>query len=371
MSAVTILAMLGGVLLLMGISYQLYFHIRYKGLQYSWFSFKKQGLELGLEKTEIKLLRDIGFMARVSSFETLYTSLRQLDNAVLRTVAILREQELPNEERDLRIENIFLLRNKLDNCFTERKQTVSNTTMLRVNTRASLSFERIGTYESLLLENNENHLAFAMPEEALNTEAFTWKGKKVRVAFQISNDAEYAFLSRVLDQSLGEVHGLIHIAHTNRLTRIQRRIYRRNDANISVNIFTLKITSNGANRRITAANPTPFHGLITNISAGGVAIRAGGILKENTLVKLDFSLDLESTDLAIARVLSYTSIPASADKLIHLRFERISKPTRNRIFEFIYKQNKERTGDFKPKTIIPDQQGTIITPETIPGPDFS
>ena len=319
---------------------------------------------MGLEKPEIKLLRNVGFRAKVLNFNNLYTSIKQLDNAVMKSVHIIRSLEIPDEEKHGTIEAIFLLRNKMDNIFSGRKQTMSSTIRMKINTRAILTFERIGSYESVLLENNEKHLAFSMPEEALNTEAFSWKGKKVKVSFQINNDAEYYFMSKVIDQSLGSSCGLIHIMHTNRLTRVQRRLFRRNNANISVNLYTLKITSSGGSRKISAANPTPFHATITNISGGGVAIRAGGILKENTLVKLDFSLDFENTDLAIGRVLGYSAIPMSADKMLHIKFERISKKTRNRIFEYIYKEDKE-SSKFQPKTIIPTAPGTAINPENI------
>ena len=358
MSAVTILIIAGVTFLAAGIGYQIYLSVRFKGLKYNWFSFKKKGQAIGLSKPEIKLLRDIGFRARVANFNNMYTSIKQLDNAVMKSVNVIRELELTDEEKHQKIESIFLLRNKMDNIFSSRKQTLSSTVKMKLNTRAILTFERIGSYESVLLENNEKHLAFSMPEEALNTEAFSWKGKKVKVGFQINNDAEYNFMSKVLDQSLGSSCGLIHINHTNRLTRVQRRLFRRNNTNISVNIFTLKITSNGGSRRISAANPTPFHATITNISAGGVAIRAGGILKENTLVKLDFSLDFETTDLAIGRVLGFSSIPMSADKMLHIKFERISKKTRNRIFEYIYKEDKQ--GNYKPKTIIPTTNSNNI-----------
>ena len=359
MSAVTILIIAGAILLMAAVAYQIYLSIRFKGMKYNWFSFKKKGQQIGLIKPEIKLLRDIGFRSRVINFNNLYTSLKQLDNAVMKSVNIIREEELAEEDKHALIESVFLLRNKMDNIFSSKKQTLTSTIRMKINTRAVLSFDRIGSYESVLLENNEKHLAFSMPEEALNTEAFSWKGKKVKVAFRINNDAEYFFMSKVLDQSLGSSCGLIHIAHTNRLTRVQRRLFRRNSTNISVNIFTLKISSHGGSRKISAANPTPFHATITNISAGGVAIRAGGVLKENTLVKLDFSLDFENTDLAIGRVLGFSSIPMSADKMLHIKFERISKKTRNRIFEYIYKEDKEKKS-FQPKTIIPTASGTPV-----------
>jgi len=363
MSAVTILITAGILLIAAASGYQLYLSIRFKGIKYNWFSFNKIGHNIGLVRPEIKLLRYVGFQAQIINFNSMYTSIKQLDNAVMKSVHAIRELEITAEKKHQTIESIFLLRNKMDNIFSSRKQRLRSTMGMKPNTRAVLTFERIGSYESVLLENNADSLAFSMPEEALNTEAFSWKGKKVSVAFQIHHDAEYRFVSRVLHQGVSN-SGLIQIRHAGRLTRLQRRLFRRHNSNISVNILTLKITSSGTSRSITAATATPFHAIITNISAGGVAIRSGGILKENTLVKLDFSLDFDNRDLAIGRVLGFSSIPMSADKTLHIKFEQISKKTRNRIFEYIYNEGKEKNA-YKPKLVHLYSSGTgIIQPKT-------
>jgi c-di-GMP-binding flagellar brake protein YcgR len=338
-----ILGIAAGLLLAAAIGWKIFLSTRYRGMQYNWFSFKKEGFAFGLNKPEILLLRDIAYAGRASNFNALYTSMRALDGCILRNIETIKNTRLSEEDKHTRIENIFLLRNRIDNIIASRKQSIDSTMKLKPTQLLVLTFERVGSYPSQVLDNNPNHFAVEIPPNTLNMEEFSWKGKKVQVRFSISNDAEYNLVSRVLDQATTASTGLLHIAHSNRMIRTQKRIYRRNPSSIPVSIFTLKLASEGTNRKITVANPTPFSGTIVNISAGGVAIRVGGFLKENTLVKLDFSLDFEATDIAVGRVLSFTPIPASAEKMLHVKFERISKKTRNRIFEYIYRDEKPAT----------------------------
>jgi len=190
---------------------------------------------------------------------------------------------------------------------------------------------------------------------------FSWKNKKVQVTFRISNDAEYSTISRVIDKVPHGNTPCLNIAHNNRLTRVQKRIYRRDNVDISVHIFALRIDVKKGKRKLVLANPKPFNGKITNISAGGLAIKAGGILKENSLVKLDFSMDLTNTDAAVGRVMTYSSIPNTNDKMLHIKFEKLSIKTRNRIFEYIYQGKKVDKKVFGPKTIIPPKSGLTIT----------
>jgi len=344
--------------------YQAIIMSKYKGMHFNWFSFKKEGLNLGITKPEIKLLRDMAYNSRLSHFNSIYSSIKALDRCVIKSVHILHESELPEAEKHSKIEEIFLLRNKMDNIFLSRKQTLSSSEKLQSNQNIDLFFERIGTFKSKIIENSPEHLVVMIPIEALDNVEFTWKGKKVQCSFGKANDAEYTFASKVVEQNPGGNVGLLHIAHTNKMVRQQKRIFRRNPSNISVNIYTLSISSTGGSKKISVASPTPFNGVISNISGGGVAIRAGGTLAINTLIKLDFSLDFKETDIAIARVLAFSSIPNSADKILHTKFERISKKTRNRIFEYIYtneQQNEENK--YKPKTFVPSKDGSIVTNE--------
>lgn len=358
MDFVTIASLIGGLAVVSLIAYQIIVRSKYRGMRFNWLSFKKKGEAMGLEKPEIIILRDLAYAARLRNFNSIYTSERTLDGCLRVAINQLRAAEMNDNERQSRIENIFLLRNKIDLLRMSRKQGLKSTLKLKVNQHINLTFERIGTYESQVLDVNPTHFAVAMPLEALNTEEFSWKGKKATAVFYVDDDGEYHLASKVIDQAISANIGLLHIAHTDKLTRMQKRMYRRNSANISVDIYTLKIASVGSTRKISVANQTPFNGLIVDISAGGVAIRAGGVLKENTLIKLDFSLDLNTTESAIGRVLCFHQIDNSADKMLHIKFERLTKKTRNRIFEYIYLENKDNEN--KPVTIMPTEEGMII-----------
>ncbi len=363
MTLIGFLAILGAVAVVGMIAYQIVIAIKYKGMRYNWFAFKHEGLSYGLEKPDILLLRDIAFENRVPDFMMMYSSARTLDTTVIRSVERVKNSELTDEEKHVAIERIFLLRNKMDGIIASRRQTVSHSNQIRANQPVELTFERIGSYQTYVLETTPKFFAAAMPMEALDVQDFTWEGKKVRVKFHVSNDAEYSFISKVLDQTMGSgITGHINIEHSNRITRTQKRIFRRNAVSIAVSMFSLRVTGEGASRKVSIANTIPFSGTIVNLSAGGVAVRAGGLLRENTLVKLDFSLDFENTEVAIGRVLACTGIPNSTERMLHIRFERISRKTRNNIFEYVYRDADEKK-NFAPKTIIPTANGILLSPD--------
>ncbi|MCK4906867.1 MAG: PilZ domain-containing protein [Spirochaetes bacterium] len=330
-------------------------------IKYNWFEFKNLGMDYGLSKPEIKKLKNIGFESRVSNMNALYSSAKILDQAVINSVKNTELTEMDDGMKSSLIEEIFLIRNKIDLIHLSKQKKLSNTNKLLTGQKINLTFDKIGTYHSQILDTSEVYFAAEFPLEALNLQEFSWKGKKVKVNFSTSGDAEYFFFSKVLDQTPSTSLGLLHISHTNKLVRVQKRLHRRINSNISVDIFILKLSSLGSSKRIVVANPTPFNGVISDISAGGVSIKAGGILKEKTLVKLDFSLDSDYFDSTIGSIVSHTTIPGSADKLLHIKFEKISKKMKNKIFQYIYENRAlEEKNKYETKTIIPTQNGTII-----------
>lgn len=352
MSAVNfLLYILGGFIGIM-ILIRIAFAFKYRGMQYSWYSFKREGERIGLEKTDIRMLRDIAYRNKLPYFNSIYSSLRILDDCIINVVQQIKESDYDPAVKHQQIEDIFMLRSKMDNIFSAMKQNVTSSRKLPHKTRLFLDFEGIGHYESLLAINNPESFAVVMPLEDINTDAFSWIKKKVRVAFNVTDDAEYVMFTKVTDEAATEKHGLLFLAHTNRIIRQQKRAFKRNDANISVDIYTLRVVTSGGKKKIQVGAKTNFNGLITNLSAGGVAIRAGGTLRENTLVKLEFSLDFKHDDTVIGRVIGNSPIPNSSDRMLHIKFERITKKTRNRIFEYIYHENRDPE-KYKPKFNIP------------------
>ncbi len=342
--------------------------MRYKGMSYSWLTFRKQGFKWGLSKEEIRLLKNMAFNSRLRNFNSIYTSEKMLDSSVVKSVNILKGQNISEEYKNSHIEELFLLRSKIDNIKASIKNLIHSTRKLQIGQEIDLTFARIGTFNSIIAENSPESFAAQIPAEALDNVEFTWKGKRVDIAFMVNSDAEYKATTKVLEQNPHGNTGLLLIAHVDKLTRIQKRLYRRNSTNLAVDIFVLKATGTGNKRRIAIANDIPFSGMIRDISAGGVAIQAKGGLQDNTLVKISFSLDLDNTEVAIGRVLVCTNVTNSPEKMLHIKIERISKKTRNRIFEYIYIENKHANKDtYTPKTIIPKQ--TVASPAQTDNPE--
>jgi c-di-GMP-binding flagellar brake protein YcgR len=365
------LFILGGMALCGIIAFRIVVSIKYSGMRYNWFSFRREGFDFGLDKHDVLLLRNIAYESRVPDFSMMYSSTRTLDNAIIRSVERVRGSEASDETKHANIERIFLLRNKMDNIITSRRKPITLTSQIRRNQPLDLRFEKIGTYQSYFMESTEQCFAVAMPKEALDVQDFTWEGKKVRVKFYVPNDAEYTLMSRVLDQAPGgedsdgqETDGHITIEHTDRITRTQKRVFRRNTVSIAASMYTIKVTEEGNKRKITVSTQAPMSGTIVNLSAGGLSLRTTSSIKENVFLKLDFSLDFESTDVAIARVLAITAIPNTNERLLHMRFERISRKTRNNIFEYIYR-NSEDKKDIAGK-VLPPSRGNAYTPSTLP-----
>jgi len=356
-----ILFIVGGLAVAGAITYKIIVAIKYRGMRYNWFRFRREGYELGLDKHDVLLMRNSAYESRVSDFSMMYTSTRTLDSAIIHSVENIRGADMSEDEKNTRIERLFLLRNKMDGIATSRRQPITSTNQIRKNQPVELIFERIGSYRTVVIETTERFFAASMPPDALDVQDYTWEGKKVRVKLYVPNDAEYTFDSKVLDQTVGQDGiGHITIEHTKRIARTQKRIFRRNNVQIAVSLYTLKITGGGGARKVTVANNIPMNGTIVNLSAGGLSVKSTGSLKENMLIKLDFSLDFENTEVAIGRILAITTIPESAERFFHVRFERISRKTRNNIFEYIYRAASDEKKSYAPKTIIPQRDGMIL-----------
>ena len=341
--------------------------VKYRGLRYNWFTFRHEGYELGLDKHDVLLMRDTAYESRVPDFSMMYTSTKTLDSAVLYSVENIRNsKDMNDDEKNAKIERLFLLRNKMDGIATGNRKPITSTAQLRKNQPVELIFERIGSYRTVITNTLDKFFAASMPAEALDVQDYTWEGKKVRIRCYIPNDAEYTFVSRVLDQVAGDEEngGYLNIEHTKNIARTQKRVFRRNTVSIAASLYTLKIAGEGAARKITIANNTPITGTIVNLSVGGLSLKSSStIIKEKMLLKFDFSLDFERTEIAIGRILAVTTIPNAAERLFHVRFERISRKTRNNIFEYIYRAASDEKRHYAPKVIIPQQAGTLLIPD--------
>jgi c-di-GMP-binding flagellar brake protein YcgR len=353
-----------GVLAVGGIlAFKIIVSIKYRGMRYNWFRFRREGYDIGLDKHDVLLMRNTAYESRVPDFSMMYTSTKILDKAVLHSVDNIRKaKNMSEDDKNTKIERLFLLRSKMDGIATGNRQPITSTAQLRKNQPVELIFERIGSYRTVIVETADRFFSATMPQEALDVQDYTWEGKKVRVKCYVPNDAEYTFVSRVLEQSSGgDGAGHLNIEHTKSIARTQKRIFRRNNVSIAASLYNLRITGEGASRKITVVNNAPINGTIVNLSAGGLSVKSqSGNLKENMIVKFDFSLDFERTEIAIGRILAVTTIPNSPQKFFHVRFERISRKTRNNIFEYIYRGAADEKKN-APRTIIPQRDGSSLS----------
>ncbi|MCR5698387.1 MAG: flagellar brake protein [Treponemataceae bacterium] len=160
----------------------------------------------------------------------------------------------------------------------------------------------------------------------------TWEKHLITVYFMRKDDAAYSFETTVLSSGMYGAEMVLHLAHSDKLVRTQKRKSVRAQCKIPAQMYIIKNDPSEMKRISTQPG---LKCLLEDISEDGSLIRIGGKGVKNLLVKLQFKID----DNLIVMGGFVRGVEFNEEKnqsLMHMECISLEPEMRNYILGFVY-----------------------------------
>jgi c-di-GMP-binding flagellar brake protein YcgR len=314
------------------------------GLRFPWLQFYVHGKESGFKFREIHLLRRIAVENRLPNPTSLFWSERQLDRCIKGTIIKFRSLGRDKDERAVSFLNkLFEFRKRVEFNLPKYRLGIQSSRQVAPAQFLKINLPGGGVFQSQVVENMRKYLAISYPQGKALPPGYTWHGQKMNVYFWRKEDAGYYFESKVIGDYLDRKYPILHIAHSDNLTRAQKRGSVRVELSTPANIYPLKTISQ-ANEVIESSSG--YKGKMLDMSEDGAAVLVGGKTKPGLPIKLQFNLN-DSVIVLCGTVKGVNNNQKNNQSILHIQAAPPSPIMRNIILTYVYGLFREPETDRK------------------------
>ena len=338
------------LLLLVGIVIFIIFVQRSGGFNFPWVQFYVKGKESGFKFKELNLLRRVAVDNKLKNPTSLFWSEKTLDRCIRGTVLKFRSEDREDsaESQDF-LSKLYDFRKTVEFNLPKYRIGIKSSRAITAGQILKLTFQSSSVYVSKVVENMRRYMAISYPKGKSLPPGFSWEGQRINVYFWRAEDAGYYFETKVIGDYLDRQFPILHVAHSDGLTRTQKRNSVRADISDSANLFPLRSIKD-ANEGIERSGG--FRAKMVDISEDGAAVKVGGKVKPGVPVKLQLHLNHEPVVICgTVKGVSYKK--KSNISVLHLQAVPPSKAMRNRILSFVYGIFRESDGNEPKKASAP------------------
>lgn len=312
------------------------------GLGFPWIPFYIKGKESGFSFKETHLMRRVAVENRLSNPTSLFWSVGALDRCIRATIVRFRSEERENAPEALQFLNhLFDFRKRVEFDQPKYKLGIQSTRSLAPGQTMKLTLPGAGAFFTRLIENNRRHMAVTYPTGPKSLPPGTsWRGQEVAVYFWRKEDAGYYFETKVIGDYLDRKVPILHLAHSDELTRAQKRGSVRADVNRGGQLYPLR-SLDSANE--TIEKKPGYKCKVLDISEDGAAAVVGGKAKAGLPVKVQTRLGSETVVLS-GTVKSANYKQKNNVSVLHIEAVKPSTSMRIKILTYVYglfKQGEE------------------------------
>ncbi len=309
------------------------------GGNFPWIKFYAKGNECGFSVKEINLLRKVAVESRLANPTSLFWSIKQLNRSIKGIIIKFRAQAREEDPSSvLFLSKLFDFRRAVELNLPKYKLGLSTTRKITKNQRIKITIPGMGTYFSQVVENLRRYIAVSYPQGPKLPEEFFWKGQKVNIYFWRQDDAGYVFQSKVIEDYLEQKYPILHIAHSDSLTRSQKRGSVRVDLNSPATLYPLT-TIDAANELRESSKGLKCR--ILDVSEDGAALLIGGKAKVGLAIKIQFSLGKKEIVMCgTVNGLNYNQ--KRNQSILHIKGIPLRGITKNNLLIYIYNLFGER-----------------------------
>lgn len=291
------------------------------------------GMDSGFKFSEIMLLHNIAKEAQLEEPIALYLSVPALNQAIAKIIRNAREQGTESSDKiQSFLSKMYQYRTKIE-LDPKNNHTMKTTKSLVAGQRLRIVLKGMGVFSSRVI-NSGRELVIELPYQ--RERAFfggsEWIGKSVSVYLNRPGDASYVFDSVVHNAVTSGNKTSLFLAHSNELTRTQKRKSVRCSCQIFAQLYLVRPEMD---KNAVEVEPG-LKCLIEDISEDGAMIRIGGAGKKDINIKVQFALDDKMVVMfGIVRAVEYNQ--GANQSRLHFEYIEPDPIVKNNILTYVYK----------------------------------
>ncbi len=298
-----------------------------------WHVFNQVAKTRGFTKAEIEVLRRLVVNCGLTKPSHIFTSKHILDSCIQRAVRRLGIQEMKGESREDAINFYYRLRNKVAR--TAAAHGIPATTAIPVGAKLRVAVEKYGEFTVTVNRNEEEYLGIGIPVLSPG-KMVAWNKRKVKCTYWKEDDAAYAFETKVKDIIISDEVQTIALNHTNKIKRVQKRLYPRKNVRLPVFFSRVRVVDEGGKKKAIVDRRDTHWGTIVDLSVGGLSIETAVPVDRNNYIRVEFELREDYKMAAFGKVRRIERNRARKTWNMHIQFTKIDKKHRNEIFAILH-----------------------------------
>jgi c-di-GMP-binding flagellar brake protein YcgR len=300
---------------------------------FPWLQFYTKGKESGFSFREVGLLRKIAVETQIENPTALFWSIKQLNKSIKEMIIKLRSQDLMgDEESNHLLSKLYDLRKRVEFDLPRYRLGLKTSRDIVPRQRMRVTLPGAGPFATMVIENRPKYFALSRPQGPGLPEGFMWKGQQIGLHFWRAEDAGYFVRTKVINDFIEQKYPIIHVAHTDDITRSQQRRSIRVKINSPATVYPLKSIQE-ANELEESAKGLRCR--LIDISEDGACLMIGGRTKAGLPIKVQFGLaDRIVVMCGLVKGVNYDQKKNLS--LLHLQSVPLSVNTRNHVLTYVY-----------------------------------
>ena len=322
------------LLLLAAIVVAIFVYLRIAGHgSFPWIQFYTKGKESGFSFREVGLLRKIAIETQIENPTALFWSIKQLNRSIKEMIIKLRSQEMIDDDESNRLlSKLYELRKRVEFDLPRYRLGLKSSRDITPRQRLRVTLPGAGPFAAMVIENRTKYIALSRPQGPGLPEGFIWKGQQIGLHFWRAEDAGYFMRTKVINDFINQKYPIIHVSHTDDITRSQQRRSIRVKTNQSAIVYPLKSIQDADELEETAQG---LRCRLLDLSEDGACLMVGGRTKAGLPIKIQFELSGRMVVMCgLVKGVSYDQKKNVSQ--LHVQAVPPSPRTRNYILTYVY-----------------------------------
>jgi len=298
-----------------------------------WNNFYQIAKARRLTKGEIEVLKRLVVANGVTKPTIVFTSNNVLDSCIQRAIRKLGLKEMKGESKDNLINAYYRLRSKIIR--SRGIKRVTTTRDIPIGARVRVTLSNYGSFPVKINKNEDNYLGISIPVLPPG-KIIPWGRKKVSINYWRQNDAGYTFETRVIDIIITDEIQTLCLKHTNKVKRVQKRLYPRKSIRLPVIFSKLRIIEEEGKKKAIVDRKESHWGTVVDISVGGLSVETTAPIDKKNYIRVEFEVREDYKIVAYGKVKRIERNPIRKTWMMHTQFTKITKKDRNEIFALLY-----------------------------------
>ena len=250
------------------------------------------GLDSGFKMNEIRLLWGLAILTDMEEPSALFWSVPALDRSISYLLMENKKQGTGSLKKNQDfLTKLYAYRTKIQ-LNPQNGHGLKDTRRIMPGTELAILMKaKNGIFLSRVIQTGKDIMISLPVSKKTGTYIFTgdtWEKHLITVYFIRKDDAAYSFETTVLSSGMYGTEMVLHLAHSDKLVRSQKRKSVRALCRISAQMYIIK---NDPSEMKKISTQPGLKCIIEDISEDGSLIRIRGKAVKNLLVKLQFKID--------------------------------------------------------------------------------